>query len=63
MSVEDEEYTERLQEVRDELGELLVFAGFQAEKYRLENDIWVAGSLHDLMEFCQENRSEIEELG
>jgi hypothetical protein len=60
---EDEElaYWQRIAEVQDDLIAAGVQAGIALRKFG--NDLIVSGgALTDLMEFCQDNRSEIEEL-
>lgn len=58
---EQEERAERLSELKTELADDLAQFGVHSE--RMENDLYVHGPLSIIMEFCQANRSEIEELG
>lgn len=59
----EQEYWERILEVKSELSESLINQDFEVDVLRLDDDLWVSGPLSRLMEFCRENRSEIEELG
>lgn len=63
MSDQDDEYYERQSEVKKELTEALKSVGVNAWPWELEDDILVEGPLSVIMEFCQDYRSEIEELG
>lgn len=60
---EQEERAERIAEVKRELADDLNQYGVAAFPFMLENDVFVEGPLSVIMEFCQANRSEIEELG
>lgn len=60
---EQEERAERISELKRELSAHLKAAGISAFPYELEGDVLVQGPLSTIMEFCQQWRSEIEELG
>lgn len=57
------QYDDRIADVKLFLAVLLRDEDFQVDMKRIDNDLWVSGPLSELMEFCRENRSEIEELG
>lgn len=61
--LEQEERADRISEVKSSLAEGLNHVGVAAFAHMLENDVFVEGPLTKIMEFCQEWRSEIEELG
>lgn len=62
---EEKERAERIHEVKHELAGAIAFETEDVEAYptRLEDDLWVEGPLSQIMYFCQQWRSEIEELG
>lgn len=60
---EDEEYAERISEVKSEVAAAMEAVGVVAEPHTLENDLWVTGPLTAILEAAHEYRSEIEELG
>lgn len=59
---EEDEYLSRIDEVKDDLRRALSNEGIETED--ADTDVLITfGYLSDLLEFCQEHRSEIEELG
>lgn len=60
---EQEARAERISQVKKDLADDLNQYGVSAFPFMLENDVLVEGPLSVIMEFCQANRSEIEELG
>lgn len=62
MSIEEDEYAERIAEVQRTLINLLDADPFLGDAYAWMNDLWYEGPLAPLLQFFQDNRSEIEEL-
>ena len=62
---EEAERAERIHEVKYALAAAIATEteDVESEPSRLEDDLWVEGPLSQIMEFCREWRSEIEELG
>lgn len=63
MSDYDEDDQERIAHLKSEMTVALIRRGVQALPFEIEGDIYVEGPLSVIAEFCQDWRSEIEELG
>lgn len=62
---EEQERAERIHELKYELAGALSFETEEVEAFpeKAGDDLWVEGPLSQIMEFCHDWRSEIEELG